>query len=138
MARTLATHGSRRLANAFCCRNPCFSFKRLTAWLGLVQVPVEAEFDTLERPDALPIGWAVRTVAARTLWTSTCLVQALAGTQMLYRHKISASILGVAMASPDKSERIEAHAWLKQGSVFLTVREAIPDISLFRFSCPII
>ena len=95
------------------------SFKRLTAWLGLVQVPVEAEFDTLERPDALPIGWAVRTVAARTLWTSTCLVQALAGTQMLYRRKISATLtLGVAMASPDKSERIEAHAWLKQGSVF--------------------
>jgi hypothetical protein len=95
-------------------------FKRLTAWLDLAQAPAGQASAGALRHEAIAIGWAVRAVAVRTPWTSTCLAQALAGAQMLRRRGITSTLtLGVALA-PDKTERMEAHAWLQHSGVFLT------------------
>ncbi|EME71274.1 hypothetical protein H261_03728 [Paramagnetospirillum caucaseum] len=62
------------------------------------------------------VGKAVRAMAARTPWKSTCLVQAITGAIMLRRRGIPASLLlGVA-----KESGLIAHAWLKSGDVFVT------------------
>ncbi|MCB9139777.1 MAG: lasso peptide biosynthesis B2 protein [Caldilineaceae bacterium] len=95
-------------------------FKRVAAWLDLTQLSPGVEDVSVVRADALAIGWAVRIAAVRAPWTNTCLVQALAGTQMLRRRGIASILtLGVAMTSK-KNERMIAHAWLQQGGAFLT------------------
>jgi hypothetical protein len=64
------------------------------------------------------IGWAIRAVGARTPWTSTCLVQSLAGYMMLRRHKVTSVVyLGVAQ---DGEGDLEAHSWLRWGESLLT------------------
>lgn len=95
-------------------------FKRLAAWLDLRQVSAGQADSGSVRQEAGAVGWAVRAVAARTPWTSTCLAQALAGAQMLRRRGIGSELtLGVAL-TPDSQVRMEAHAWLRQGGIFLT------------------
>ena len=62
------------------------------------------------------IGWAVRAVAARLPWESTCLMQALAAAALLRRRRIPLTLtLGVAK---DGSE-MEAHAWVVCGEQVL-------------------
>ena len=95
-------------------------FKRLATWLDLTPAPTAPTGVGSPRQDALAVGWAVRAAAAHTPWTSTCLAQALAASQMLRRRTIASALtLGVALA-PDKDQRMEAHAWLQHGGVFLT------------------
>lgn len=106
-------------------------FKRLTAWLDLAQVGGRPGARRGAAQDAIAIGWAVRAVAVRTPWTSTCLAQALAGVQMLRRRGITSTLtLGVALA-PDKTERMEAHAWLQHGGVD-GVKQATSGLPRFR------
>ena len=95
-------------------------FKRIVGWFGLAPASGVPSVAGSPEQNALTIGWAVRAVAARTAWTSTCLAQALAASQMLRRRGIgSALTLGVALA-PEKDARMEAHAWLQHRGVFLT------------------
>jgi hypothetical protein len=69
------------------------------------------------------IGRVVRAAAARTPWQSACLAQALAGSAMLRRRSIAATLaMGVAK-SPSESGGFKAHAWLTCQSVILTGSE---------------
>ena len=66
------------------------------------------------------IGWALRVSAARSLWQSTCLTQALAGICMLRRRRIPATLtMGVAKTAGEPG-RFAAHAWLTCNEVILT------------------
>lgn len=95
-------------------------FKRLAAWMGLLQSSTEQPYSTVPRAEARAVGWAVRAAAAHTPWTSTCLAQALAGAQMLRRRGIDSALTLGVLITPGAAQRMEAHAWLKQGGVFLT------------------
>ena len=99
---------------------PLVPFRRIAAWVGLV--PGEGR-DGLasDRPAAAGrIGWAVRVAAARTPWTSACLAQALAGTILLRRRGLPATLyLGVAQDA-GVPEGMSAHAWLRCGDAILT------------------
>jgi|SRR5882757_9012683 len=63
------------------------------------------------------VGWAVQAIAARTPWTVTCLMQALAGSAMLHRRGV-ASCIHLGVAADDDS--YAAHAWLSAGPHILT------------------
>jgi hypothetical protein len=66
------------------------------------------------------VGWAVRAVAGRTPWTSTCLMQAVAGAALLRRRRIPAQVhFGVAK-DPAQPDGLSAHAWLTCGGRVLT------------------
>jgi Transglutaminase-like superfamily len=68
-------------------------------------------------PDTERVGWAVRVTAARTPWTTTCLMQALAAAAMLHRRGVASCIhLGVAADNGSYT----AHAWLSAGPHILT------------------
>ena len=72
-----------------------------------------------EDEKASQIGWAVRAVASRTPWTSTCLMQSLAGAVLLRRRGLGSTVhLGVARAS--STAALEAHSWLICGDQVLT------------------
>lgn len=111
---------------------------RATLMLGLMRLALHLPFRTVSRaialhqgeasesvaPEALAraaaIGWAVRAAASHTPWESTCLVQALAATVLLRRHRIDGTLyLGVAR-DRDTPEGLIAHAWLRCGELVLT------------------
>ncbi len=68
---------------------------------------------------AEPVGWAVRAVAARLPWRSTCLIQALAAKALLQQRGLPGSLcLGVAKDA-ESEEGIAAHAWVRCGDSVL-------------------
>jgi hypothetical protein len=64
------------------------------------------------------VAWAVNTMSRYTPWQSKCLVQAMAAKRMLQSRKIVSTLyLGVTRSNP---KPLEAHAWLRSGSVYVT------------------
>jgi hypothetical protein len=59
------------------------------------------------------IAWVIPRLAARLPWRSDCLVQALAGQQMLRRRRIASAIAVGTAKHADGT--FEAHAWLMRG-----------------------
>jgi len=110
-----------------------------TLWLGLARAAIltvpfrwttrlfalragegDSAMDQPSREIAQRIGWALRVAAVRSPWHSTCLAQALAGTGMLRRRRIPATLaMGVAKIA-NEPRSLEAHAWLSCQGVILT------------------
>ncbi len=64
------------------------------------------------------VAWAVNKMSNYTPWQSKCLVQAMAAKRMLQSRQIVSTLyLGVTRS---KSQQLEAHAWLRCGSMYLT------------------
>jgi hypothetical protein len=107
------------------------SFQQMAGLLGLAQGDGLMEVGPGMPKVAANIGWAVRTFAARTHGSATCLVQTLAGAAMLRRRGIPCTLsLGIAR----NVNGITAHAWLGCGDVILTGaagRERFTMISSF-------
>ena len=59
------------------------------------------------------VAWVIPRLAARLPWRSDCLVQALAGQQMLLHRGIASAIAVGTTKQADGT--FEAHAWLMQG-----------------------
>lgn len=78
---------------------------------------------TLDIPPDKPmqlrqVAWVVNKVSRYTPWQSKCLVQAIAAKRMLQSRKIVSTLyLGV---TKNKSTALEAHAWLRSGTVYVT------------------
>lgn len=66
------------------------------------------------------IGWAVRSSANYTPWTSVCLPQAVAAKWMLKRHRIPGTLYLGVMKDEAKPEKLAAHAWVRCGQIILT------------------
>jgi hypothetical protein len=96
-------------------------YRRLASLLRLTQSdPSQVSVASCagHRARAEAIGWAVRAVAARTPWLSTCLVQSLAGYVMLRRHDVPSVVyLGVAKGAAGE---LIAHSWLQCGDRLVT------------------
>ena len=99
------------------------SFKELTAGLTLHRPPFEPPGLHAEAmTQARRVGWAVRAASRFTPWQSTCLVQVLAAQRMLQERLLPGAfyIGAVPGAGEAGAEGLEAHAWLKCGSTFIT------------------
>ena len=87
------------------------------------------------KSDCTDITWALRSVAARAPWKSTCLVQALAGAAVLKQREIPVSlVLGVKKQGAG-AEMLAAHAWLVSGTRCVIGGESRDDytpIATFR------
>ncbi len=100
-------------------------FRRLARYLGPLQTetPPDAPPDHLAQ--ARRIALAVARVSPHTPWESNCFPQALAAKFWLRHHNIPSTLyLGVALNkadadAPDRA-RMEAHAWLRCGSMIVT------------------
>ena len=64
------------------------------------------------------VSWAVQMMSRFTPWDSNCLSQAIAAKRMLQQFEIPSTLyLGVTRKD---SEGLEAHAWLRSGTVVVT------------------
>lgn len=95
------------------------SFRRLARALGPLQTETPADIPAEHLAAARRIAWAIHRAGPYTPWTSNCFPQAITGKILLRRRGIPSTLyLGVAFKE-DKSE-LEAHAWLRCGSLYVT------------------
>lgn len=95
------------------------SFRRLARFLGPLQMETPSEISTDELAAARRIAWAISRTSPYTPWTSNCFPQALTAKLLLRRRGIPSTLyLGAAFAA-DKS-KLEAHAWLRCGALYVT------------------
>lgn len=95
-------------------------FRWTTRLFALTPGDLETAVDQPSRELASRIGWALRISSDRSPWQSTCLAQALAGTAMLRRRRIPATLaMGIARKTQQPAG-LEAHAWLYCSGDILT------------------
>jgi hypothetical protein len=95
-----------------------FPFRWIEPYLGqrMVESPVDALPE--DSHQLKQVAWAISKMSRYTPWQSKCLVRALAAKRMLQSRQIVSTLyLGVTRRT---STKLEAHAWLRSGSVYLT------------------
>jgi hypothetical protein len=89
-----------------------FPFRRTARLVGLTEDATAPRATVPQLARAERIGWAVRTVAGRLPWTSTCVVRALATAALLRLRGIPAQLhLGVDTDVIHKGG-FAAHSWI--------------------------
>ncbi len=98
------------------------AFRRIAGRLGPALPPgssVTACMTPHDESRTRKVAWAVTRVAAHLPLQGTCLPQAIAAAVMLRRRKLPAGLhFGVRLSSQPAT--IEAHAWVRAGSVDVT------------------
>lgn len=93
-------------------------FRRMAPHLGrhMGQTPASIHPDL---PELLrQVRWAIQTASRYAPWRCLCLEQAMTAKALLYRKGLQSTLyLGVAR---DDVDGLQAHAWLRCGSVILT------------------
>lgn len=93
-------------------------FRVVKRFLGTPKKESSYEIKIEEYMRVKKIAWFVNQASKCTPWESKCLVKAITAQRMLKRYKIYSTIyLGVNNANKNN---MEAHAWLRCGSVFVT------------------
>ncbi len=103
--------------------------RQLHQQVGAISTTVDDPATVAQRKQ---IAWALAVASCRTPWCSNCLTQALAGTIMLRRRKLTSTLyLGVskgvdrevstaAAGTKETPAQFNAHAWLRSGNMILT------------------
>lgn len=112
-------------------------FPSLSRHLGARMRESTHDDDEAKRPVLRRIRWAIGAVSRRAPWRCMCLEQAIAAKLMLRRRGIESTLyLGVAR---HEGETIQAHAWLRSGSVYVVggeTRSLYTIVSTFAGSAP--
>jgi Transglutaminase-like superfamily len=95
-------------------------FRWITRLFALIPGDGDIAMDLRSGEMVQRISWALRVASARSPWNSTCLAQALAGTRMLRRRRIPATLAMAVAKRAEEPGSLEAHAWLSCGDVILT------------------
>lgn len=97
-------------------------FSKVSSGLGIPmeETPQQLQFSSDWRVGK-NIHQAIYIMSRYTPWESKCLVRAIAGLKMLERRKVESTIyFGTAR---DELGKMEAHAWLRCGSIYITGEE---------------
>ncbi len=101
---------------------PC---RLVLARVGAPQTETTHEDDPAAVETARRVAWALGAASRRAPWRCKCLEQAIAGKMILRSRGIATTLyLGVA-----RREALEAHAWLRCGSVLVS-----GDVGVSKFS----
>ncbi len=93
-------------------------FRRLARRLGAEQNESPGEISPDDLRQAMRTRWAVATASRHTIWRSNCFPQAIAAKYLLHRRGIDSTLyLGAGFRA---HTRLEAHAWLRCGSIVVT------------------
>jgi hypothetical protein len=90
-------------------------FRRTARFAGLIEGASMPEASEPQLAYADSVGWAVSAMARRTPWTSTCLMQAVAGAALLRRRRIPADVYFGVAKDGTQPKGLVAHAWLTCG-----------------------
>lgn len=102
-----------------------FPFRWVANSLGqpMAETPVE-RLPSEQQQQLRQVAWAIRKLSPHTPWQSKCLVQAMAGKQMLKSRQINSTLyLGVMRnnySNKTNTDPLKAHAWLRSGHMLLT------------------
>lgn len=113
-------------------------FPELSRRLGVHMLESTQDDDDRRRPVLRRIRWAIGAVSRRAPWRCKCLEQAVAAKLMLRRRGI-ASTLYLGVARDPASTSVQAHAWLRCGSYYVTGgedRERYAVVSTFAEESP--
>lgn len=93
-------------------------FRVIKKFLGVLKKESSYDINIEEFRRVKKIAWAVNQASIYTPWESKCLVKAVTAQRMLKRYNIYSTIyFGI---NKDEKNNIQAHAWLRCGSVFVT------------------
>ena len=83
--------------------------------------------NSIEAPDIVDeIGWTIVAVNRLFHGKFTCLMEAMAGKEMLRKRGISnALILGATLGNPTEPQTMLAHAWLRVGTKIVLGAEEV-------------
>jgi hypothetical protein len=94
-------------------------FPRIAARLGKHMHESAQGDDESRRAVLRRIAWAVGAIGRRAPWRCMCLERAIAARMMLRRRRIG-STLYFGVARDPATTAVQAHAWLRCGSYFVT------------------
>ncbi|MFY8106631.1 MAG: lasso peptide biosynthesis B2 protein [Elstera sp.] len=104
-------------------------FRVIAPWLGQLHPPhavLPESIGTGETQQAMAVKAALRAAMRRLPWTSTCLMQSLAGRLMLGRRGVP-SLVRLGVARGNAPER--AHAWLIASGIDVSGGESAADFT---------
>ena len=100
-------------------------------YLGELQAETPVTDSMIDTGQVKRIKRALSVVSRHVPWRSDCLPQALAARMMLGRRKIPTTFyLGVASVRQENGNMLEAHAWLRCGTIMVTGDEARPRFNI--------
>lgn len=94
-------------------------FKTYKRYFGMHNMETSYEIDNSEYKTIRRISWVVSTISKYTPWESKCLVQAMTAQKML-RRRCLYSTLYLGVGKNDEGNNLQAHAWLRSGSIIVT------------------
>ncbi|GBG08891.1 putative stage V sporulation protein S [Paenibacillus agaridevorans] len=98
-------------------------FAKIAPGLGAKSEETSLDSDERHVKTLKHIRSAIAVISRNTPWESKCMVQAMAGMQMLERRGISSTLyLGTAR---DEHGKLIAHAWLRSGSMYVSGHEVM-------------
>lgn len=110
-------------------------FPTLSKWLGTPRRESSLVDDPGRRAALRRVRWAIGAVSRRAPWRCKCLEQAIAAKMMLRARGMESTLyLGVARDGAREGHPVEAHAWLRCGSYYVTggeERERFTAVSMF-------
>jgi hypothetical protein len=98
-------------------------FSKVAPSLGVPMEETTIELHDGEKAVLIKIHDAIQITSKHTFWESKCLVRAIAALKMLERRQIESTLyLGTGR---DESGEMIAHAWLRNGTYYITGAEGM-------------
>ena len=94
-------------------------FRRIAPKMGQEMVAVDVTYTKQSINRSKVIGRLIISASKRTPWQSKCFVQALTGIELMWLFKLPYTLY-FGIRRGDEAKRLEAHAWLKHGDLFVT------------------
>jgi len=96
------------------------TFERLARYLGASKTETPTEVPAHHLFEAQRVGRIIRAASRYTPWKSNCFPQAIAAKYLLHTSGINSTLYLGATFKKNKSTEMEAHAWLRCGSIYVT------------------
>jgi hypothetical protein len=95
-------------------------FEPLARKLGALGVETPREVPVEQLIQARRVAWAIQRASGLTFWQSNCFPQAIAAKILLRQRGIASTLYLGAAFKANRSEGLEAHAWLRCGPLLVT------------------
>ena len=93
-------------------------FRRLSTYLGNLNKESDFHLSRKQLREVRRVQWSLNRVSTLLPWQSACLMKAITAKFLLSQRRTDTTLYLGAVLNPEKG--LDAHAWLRCGSVFVT------------------